>query len=130
MSTAIPSSRTNPSSKRLTFLAWVLVAVFYFHLSSGYIRVVMDDREFGDYLQYVVNVAGSEHRPNREVRDLILVRAEQLSLPLHRDQVVILGDSQTLNVRVNYSTNVDVPILRGHLYTKEFSHDVKYRVNR
>ena len=130
MSTVITQAKKNTSVQRLALLTWILVAVFYFYLSWGYIRVTMDDQEFGDYLQYLVNVAGSEARPNREIRALILVRADQLSLPVRRDQIEILGNAQTLNVRVNYSVDVELPVFQRRVYVKEFSHDVQYRVNR
>ena len=66
------------NAKRIVLLLWVLVAFFYFYLSYDYIRVTMNDKAFVDYLQYVVQIAGNEHRPAKEIRALILVKAEQL----------------------------------------------------
>jgi hypothetical protein len=126
--TATPT--TSGNIKRLVLLTWLLVGFFYFYLSWGYIRVTMDDQQFADYLQYVVNVAGSEERPTKEIRALILVRAEQLSLPVSGDQITILGGGRTLNVRVNYQKDIEIPVLQSTVYTKEFYHYVQYQVNR
>ena len=89
----------------------------------------MDDQQFADYLQYVVNVAGSEERPTKEIRALILVKAEQLNLPVHGEQITILGGGRTLNVRVNYNVDIDIPVLQSTIYTKQINHFVQYQVN-
>jgi hypothetical protein len=90
----------------------------------------MNDQQFADYLQYVVNVAGVEGRPNREIRTLILVRSEQLHLPIRGDQITIEGSGLTLNVRVNYQADIEIPVLESTVYTKEFSHFAQFRPNR
>jgi hypothetical protein len=128
MSTTATPATDNSNAKRLVLLTWLMVGFFYFYLSWGYIRVTMDDQQFGDYLQYIVNIAGTEERPAKEVRTLILVRAEQLSLPVRGEQITILGGGRTLNVRVNYAVDIDVPVLQSTVYTKEFNHFVQYQV--
>src|SRR5213593_2809326 len=73
---------TPPSIKRLVLLSWILVAVFYFYLSYDYVRVSMNDRKFADYVQFVTQIAGTENRPAKEVRALILIKAQEFSLPI------------------------------------------------
>jgi hypothetical protein len=116
--------------KRLVLLTWLLVAIFYFYLSYDYIRVSMNDREFGEYVQYVVQIAGNEQRPAKEVRALILVKAEELSLPVQADQITVLGGGDTLNVTVNYNVDIEVPLLRREVYSKSFEHKVQYRSSK
>jgi hypothetical protein len=106
----------------------LLVGFFYFFLSWGYIRITMDDQKFSDYLQYVVNIAGSEQRPAKEIRALILVKAEQLNLPVRGDQIAISGIGSTLDVRVNYKVNIDIPVLQSTVYTKQIDHYARYQV--
>ena len=88
----------------------------------------MDDQRFSDYLQYVVNIAGTEGRPNKEIRALILVKADQLNLPVHGDQIAIIGAGPTLNVRVNYKVDIEIPVLQSTVYTKEIDHFVQYQL--
>ena len=118
--------QSTPRAKRLVFLVWLLVAFFYFYLSWDYIRASMNDKQFSDYLQYVVQIAGPELRPNKEIRALILVKAEELSLPIHGDQVTILGGGDSLNLSVSYDVNIEIPLFHSQLYTKKFQHSVKY----
>jgi hypothetical protein len=112
--------------KRMVLLLWVLVAFFYFYLSYDY--VTSSDRQFEDYLQYVVQIAGNEHRPSKEIRALLLVKAEELALPVQGEQISILGAGQSLNVAIDYNVDIDVPLLQREIYTKHFEHKVKYQV--
>ena len=116
-----------PGRKRLVLLVWILVAFFYFYLSYNYIRANMNDKQFADYLQYVVNIAGGENRPAKEIRALILVKAEELSLPIHGEQITILGGGSSLNVSVNYDVDIEIPLLQRQIYTKKFEHVAKYQ---
>lgn len=116
-----------PNTKRLVFLTWLLVAFFYFYLSYDYIRATTADRQFEDYLQYVVQIAGTEHRPSKEVRALILVKAEELLLPIRGEQITILGGGETLNVSLNYDVDIEVPLIQHQIYSKKFEHQVRYR---
>ena len=110
------------NAKRLALLLWVLVAFFYFYLSYDYVRVTMNDRQFADYLQYVVQIAGNEQRPAKEIRALLLVKAEELALPVTGEQITILGGGDSLNVGVNYDVDIEIPLLQRQIYTKHFEH--------
>jgi len=120
----------SPHLKRLVFLVWLLVAIFYFYLSYNYIRASMADRQFADYLQYVVQIAGNDNRPSKEIRALILVKAQELSLPVRGEQISILGGGATLNVSVDYNVDIEVPLVQSQIYSKRFEHRVKYQVGK
>ena len=114
-------------AKRFVLLLWMLVAFFYFYLSYDYIRVTNTDRSFEDYLQYVVQIAGQDHRPAREIRALLLVKAEELGLPIKGQDINILGGGESLNVSVGYEMDIDVPLLQRQIFTKHFDHSVRYK---
>ena len=118
------------NTQRLTLLLWVLVASFYFYLSYDYIRVTSNDREFGEYMHYLVQLAGNDGRSAKDIRDLLLVKAQQLALPVHADQIVVRGQRNTLNIAVNYDVDIDLPVIQHELYKKKFEHDVKFQLPR
>ena len=121
-------ARANSANvKRLVLLLWVLVAIFYFYLSYDYIRVTGNDRQFTEYLQHVVQIAGNERRSAKDIRDLLLVKAEELSLPLRRDQIEVHTGGDQLDVVVNYDVDIEIPLLQRQIYTKRFEHKVKYQ---
>jgi len=116
--------------RRVTLLLWVLVAVFYFYLSYDYIRVTTHDRQFAEYLQYVVQLAGNQGRSAKDVRELLIRKAEQLSLPLEGEQIVVRGAGDSLNVAVNYDVDIEFPLIQREFLTKKFEHKVKYQTPR
>ena len=124
---------TNPQQlrlRRLVLLTWLMVTFFYFYLSWDYIRVTSSDKKFGEYLEYIVQLAGTERRPPKEVRTLILVKADELGLPVTQDQVAISGVGQTLAVDLTYDVNVEFPGLERVLYKKNFQHTIRYHQPR
>jgi hypothetical protein len=112
--------------KRTVLFLWILVAFFYFYLSYNYIRANMTDKQFEEYLQYVVRIAGDEHRPAKEIRALILVRADELSLPVRGDQITVQGGGDDLSVDVSYDVDIEIPLLQRQMYTKKFEHKVAH----
>jgi len=119
-----------PNARRLVLVAWILVGFFYFYLSYDYIRVSIRDGKLSEYLDHVVELAGNENRPPKEVRSLILVKAEELRLPLRSDQIEIRGGGQSLNVTVSYQAQIELPFVERVVYTKDFQHKVGYHQQR
>jgi hypothetical protein len=116
----------NPGTKRLVFLLWMMVAFFYFYLSYDYIRVMKHDQQFADYLHHVVQIAGTEERPPKEIRALLLVRAEQLSLPIRGEQIAVAGGGQSLSVSVKYDVDIEIPLVQREIYTRRFEHKARF----
>lgn len=121
-----PSQRAS-NRKSLALLLWILVAFFYFYLSYNYIRASMTDRELDEYLQHVIEVAGNEQRPAKEVRALVLVKAEELSLPVTEDQIKVVGVRDSLHLSLDYRVDIEIPLLQRTVYSKLFQHRVKYK---
>ena len=113
-------------TRRLVLLFWVLVILFYFYLSYDYIHVRLNDNELASYLGYVVQLAGNENRPANEVRALILVKAEELGLPVRGEQIHVSGERQNLKVSLSYGVDIQVPVLQRVIYHKVFDHDAGY----
>jgi hypothetical protein len=118
------------NAKRVALMLWVLVAFFYFYLSYNYIHASMSDKQFADYVQYVVQIAGNEGRSAKDVRDLVLVKAEELALPVSRDQILVSGAGQSMNVVVHYNVEIEIPLIQREIYSKTFEHNVRYRAFR
>lgn len=123
--------KSSPKShaKRLVLLFWMLVAIFYFYLSYDYIRIEMNDDKFGEALQHIVQIAGNENRNSKDIRALVLVRADELGLPVRGENITILGGGHSLNISVNYDMDIDIPIFTERFYQKHYSHKVVYRQN-
>src|SRR5262245_37807645 len=124
---AVEKRGPNIRARWMVFFVWLLVAIFYFNLSYDYVRVNSHDQRFTEYMQYVVQVAGTEHRSPREIRQLLLVKAEELNLPIQGDQIVINGSGTGLHVSVGYDVDIEIPIFERGLYRKQFEHAAQYQ---
>jgi hypothetical protein len=111
----------------IVLMLWILLAAFYFSLAYDYITASNKDKELDSYLQYIVEVCGDDHRPNKEVRELVVTRAEELMINLRGDQVAVSGSGQSLKVSVSYMVDINMPILRQSIYRKVFQHETSYR---
>jgi hypothetical protein len=120
------AKRANHNPARLVLLLWVLLAFFYFFISYDYIRISMADKNFADYMRAVVQVAATDHRSAKEIRTLLLVKAEQFGLPINPEQISVFGEGQTLNIAVNYVADIEIPVFDLNIYRKVFEHKVSY----
>jgi len=111
----------------IVLLLWLLLAAFYFSLAYDYIIASNKDKELNEYLQYIVLVCGDDHRPNKEVRELVLTRAGELKINLRGDQVAVAGSGQSLKINVSYMVDINMPLLGQSIYRKVFQHETAYR---
>ena len=113
---------------RLVVLAlWILLAYFYSSLAYEYIVASNKDKKLDEYIQYLVVLAGDDHRPTKEVRSLVVSKAEELQLPVRGDQVTVLGGGQTLKISVSFVVDINMPVLRRSIYKKVFQNEAAYR---
>jgi hypothetical protein len=68
-----------------------------------------------------------EHRPVKEVRTLVLSKADELKIDLRGDQVGISGFGTTLKITVNYEVDINLPVVHRAIYHKVFEHSATYR---
>ena len=118
------------NARRILVAVWAIVALYYFYVSYDYIRTAMNDDRMADYTHYVVQLAGNEARTPKEVRSLLLVKADELQIPLKADQISVQGTGQTLKVSLQYDVKIDVPIFQYGFYSKHYEHSVSYRQPR
>ena len=117
----------NQNGRFVALLLWLLLAYFYTSLSYDYILASNKDKQLEDHLQYVVVLCGDDHRPTREIRSLIVAKADQLKIPLRGDQVGISGSGQSLKIGVSYDVDINLPIFNRTIYRKVFQHQAVYR---
>ena len=119
------------NSKRLVLVVWVMVAFFYFYISYDCIRSRCTTINSGTTFRSVVQLAGNERRTPREIRSLLLAKADELQIPLNGLEIKIGGaGSPDLKVALEYDVEVDIPIFRRGFYSKHFEHRVVYHQPR
>jgi hypothetical protein len=103
---------------------WVFFGFVYASLTSQWISANSRDKSFTEYIDYVLQVAATEQRSTSDIRTLILVKAEDLSLQVHGDDIHINGYGQTLTAAVQYQTEIHLPIVNRPVYRMSFQHNL------
>jgi len=111
----------------LAMFAWVFLGFMYVSLISQWLTVSRRDQMFTSYTDSVIQVAANEQRPAKEVRALLLIKAEDLSLPVLGNGVQITGKGQTLRAAVHYTADISMPIVNQPVYRMRFDHDLTLR---
>jgi hypothetical protein len=109
--------------QRLLLGGLCLLCVLYFGVARQWISRSMRDKDFSEYATRLVQSSAADYREPKEVRVLLLVKAEQLELPITNDAIKIAGIGRTLRVGVHYEDDIRLPILNQRLYRMKFAHN-------
>ena len=107
---------------RIVLLLWLFVAVFYTYLASGYISAVMRDDEFGEYIAFAVQLAGSQERSSDDLLQLVSAKARELEIPTETIRFDVQDDEAILGLTVTYAVEIDIPLITDIAYRREFQH--------
>jgi hypothetical protein len=108
-------------------LMWFTISATYILLMGRWVSLTMHDRAFADYLGHVVDSAAVEQRPAKEVRALLMAKAEDLSLPVQEQGIQITGGGESLRAVVRYEADLILPVLDRSVYRFGFEHDLSYQ---
>jgi len=119
------SSLSHTRSKGYIALTlWILLFCVFFSLAWQWVSFSSSDKELTEYVESLLRRASFDHRPNHDIRTLVVTKAEQLSLPVQKEEVNVTGEGESLRTRFAYGTEIKIPLLNRALYRMEFSHDV------
>jgi hypothetical protein len=119
-------SHLSPSGHRgyVALSLWLFVACIFFSLAWQWISFSNSDKELTEYVESLLRRASIDHRPSKDIRALVALKAEQLSLPIQVEEITVKGQGDSLQTTFAYGTEIKIPVLNRALYRMEFSHDV------
>jgi hypothetical protein len=115
---------------RVLFLLWLIVAVLYFNLAASFVRASMNDKEFGQYLQFAVQIVTEQRRTNLELKQLVVAKAREMEIPLDPARLNIKGEGADRRLSLSYNVLIQAPFVRRALFNREFVHEMTYKVPR
>ena len=124
MKDVITLERGSHSQRYMAMFLWIFFGFLQVSLISQWLTVNRRDEMFTEYIDHVMHVAASKQLPASEVRALLLIKAEDLSLPVHGDEISITGNGQMLKAGVQYSTDITMPIVNQSVHRMRFRHDL------
>ena len=111
---------------RIVLFLWLFVAIFYTYLASGYIGAVMRDDEFGEYIVFAVQLAGSQGRSSDELVQLVSAKARELEIPTETIIFEVQDEEATLGLTVAYTVEIDIPLITDIGYRRDFQHSAVF----
>lgn len=118
----IAAAHIKTSLRYVVFFFWLFLGFLYLSLFSQWLTINWRDKMFVEYMNHVIQVAANEQRPAKEIRAQILIKAEDLSLPVQGDGIQIDGYGQTLRAAVRYKADISMPIVNQPVYRIRFQH--------
>jgi len=119
------------SPKRYVALGlWILLAAIFFSLAKQWIVYTSSDRQLTEYVESVLRKAAVDRRPTKDIRTLVMVKAEELSIQLQPDRISVTREGETVGTVIAYDAEIRVPIVNRVLYRLEFNHNLSNRFPR
>jgi hypothetical protein len=102
---------------------WLVLAFVFLSLGKQWIVFTSADKQLTEYVDNLERQAALQHRPAKEIRTLVMLRAEQLSIPAQDDQITVTGQGETLRTIIAYDAEIRLPVVDRVLYRMEFNHN-------
>ena len=118
----VAAEHISHSQRYGVLLLWMVLGFLYFSLCSQWVAINWRDKQLVEYIDRVIRVAAIEQRSAKEIRALILIKAENLSLPVQGDGIQVDGYGQTLTATVRYKADISMPIVNQPVYRIRFQH--------
>src|SRR5215813_13244184 len=105
------STQPSPARRYIVLCLWLLVILTFFSLATQWIVLSSSDKQFTEYVESILRRSVTDHRSAKEIRTLLLVKAEQLSIPVLDEHIVITSSGSTLATVIAYDRNITFPFL-------------------
>ncbi len=93
----------------LSAVFWTLVFLGAIYLGVKLIPVYVNNYQLQDTMQNEARLAVLSRKTPEQVRDAILAKAQELDLPLKRDQIRVEGDARSIRITCEYDVEVELP---------------------
>jgi hypothetical protein len=110
--------------RTVAILTWTFLSFLYISLVSQWLVISMRDKSFTHYIDQSIQIAATEDHPGRDVRAQLLMKAEDLTLPIHADGIDVTGIGKTLKATIHYQADISMPIVNQPVYRMSFKHDL------
>lgn len=105
---------------KLGCIVWVTLLAIAVLISWKMIPVKVNSAELADYMVDVAQFQ-SARKPPEELKALILARADELNIPLAKENVTVVRTGDRIRMTVEYTVPVDFP---GYTYNWHFRHEL------
>lgn len=124
-------AKPNPTPRRPNWTreyfivgGWLLVVLLFGSIMRQWVSISSSDRQFTEYAEGLLQQAVIDHRTTRDIRTLLLLKAEELSIPLLPERISISVDTGRMRTIMSYDTQIRIPFIDRVLYRMQFHHNI------
>jgi hypothetical protein len=88
---------------------WTLVLVAVVYLGIKIVPIYVNNFQFADAVQNEARLALVNRKTSEQIRDTIFTKAQELALPLARDQIRVEVELRTVRIYCEYDAEVELP---------------------
>jgi hypothetical protein len=114
----------SPSSRYIALFAWLFAAGLFFSLAKQWIEFSSSDKQLMEYAQSVLQRAALDNRSATDLQSILLLRAEELSIPVQRQQIQVTRQGESVRTVIGYDAEIKVPLVNRVAYRMEFRHNL------
>jgi hypothetical protein len=103
---------------------WLVLALVFLSLGKQWVVFTSADKQLTEYADTLERQGALQHRPAKDIRALVMMKAEQLSIPAQDDQITVTGQGETLRTIIAYNAEFRIPVVDRVLYRMEFNHNL------
>jgi uncharacterized membrane protein len=102
--------RSDSGQGRFKGLLWLAFLAAVIYCAFRIIPVYVDNYQLEDYIQTQTPFWLTQHATAEQVRDNILAKAQDLELPLFKEQVRVDASAARVGVKIDYVVPVDLKV--------------------
>jgi hypothetical protein len=110
----------------VTLGLWLIPAFVFLSLGKQWVVFTSADKQLTEYADNLERQGAIQHRPAKDIRMLVMMKAEQLSIPVQDDQITVTGQGETLRTIIAYDAEIRIPVVDRVLYRMEFNHNLGF----
>jgi hypothetical protein len=124
MQTQTKNDRRNPGERFIAWFMWGFIGFVCLCLLSQWLTFSRRDEIFTAYADHVVQLGVKQRTSAQDVRASLLVKADDLSMPIRPEEIYVTGSGPTLKATVRYYADLSVPVINQPVYRVRFNHDL------
>ena len=109
-------ARAQRGAGRLKAIVWTVLLVFIAYCAFKILPIYIAEYQLADKIQEEARFAIVNRYPEDKIRDSVFKEAQDLEIPITRDQIKVVSSQQLVQISVDYTVPVDLIVYHAELH--------------
>jgi hypothetical protein len=121
-----PEAKQDRKNRRfvIAMLMWGFFGFICLCLVSEWVTLNRRDQVFTAYAEGVIQTGMQQGSSAKDIRALLLLKANDLLMTIRPEELRVTGSGQTLKATVRYYADLSMPLVNQPVYRVRFNHDL------